>query len=388
MSSIQTIESSEAPKKIYIIAGEVSGDMMASKIIDALREISGNLTFYGIGGEGVQKRGIVSLFDIKRISLMGFLEIIPHILSIKNLIQSTVDDIKLKNPDIVITIDSPGFCFRVAKLLRNTCPKIKLMHVVAPSVWVYKPGRAKKFATVYDHLLTLLSFEPPFFEKEGLASTYIGHPIFEQEFGGGEAFRKSHGIDKDTKLILVTPGSRRGEIVRHLPIFCEAIEKLSKHYPKFIVCCAIVGHEDIVHSYLKDVSFKYFIANGDERLQAYAAANAALAKSGTNTLEIAASKTPMIVAYKLNTLTYFIIKMLAKVKYASLINIIGKSEIIPEFLQFNCTTDKLYTALKGILDTRAGERQIKDAEEVLRSMGYGSETKPSSVAAKAIMRVI
>lgn len=376
-------------KSIYIIAGEASGDMMASRIILELRKLRGNIQFHGVGGPKMAEMGIDSLFDIKQISLMGFIEILPHIFKIKSLIQRTVEDIKAKKPDIVITIDSPGFCFRVAKCIRQLPLDTKLMHIVAPSVWAYKPGRAKKFAAVYDHLLTLLSFEPPYFEKEGLASTFIGHPVFEQEFGGGEAFRKKHKIDRDTKLVLITPGSRKGEIVRHIQIFHDALKKLSRHYSKFMVCFALTDHEDIVRAYLKTASFQYMIISGDERLQAYAAADVALAKSGTNTLEIAASKTPMIVAYKLNIFTYMIIKCLAKVKYATLINIIGKREIIQEFLQYNCTANNLYVALREMLDYQEiGEAQMRDAQAILKTMGFRSETRPSQNAAKAILASI
>jgi lipid-A-disaccharide synthase len=373
-------------KSIYIIAGEVSGDIMASKIILALRKLYGNIQFYGVGGPKMAECGINSLFDIKQISLMGFIEILPHISKIKRLIQRTTEDIKTKKPDIVITIDSPGFCFRVAKCIRQMSLGTKLMHIVAPSVWAYKPGRAKKFAAVYDHLLTLLSFEPPYFEKEGLVSTFIGHPVFEQEFGGGRAFRKKYNIDNDTKLVLVTPGSRRGEIIRHLPIFRDALERLSKNYQKFVACFALTDHEDLVQSYLKMASFQYIMISGDERLQSYAAADAALAKSGTNSLEIAASKTPMIVAYKLNIFTYMIIKCLSRIKYSTLINIIGDREIIPEFLQSNCTADNLCVALREILDHKEiGERQISNAQAVLKTMGFGSGIKPSENAARAIL---
>ena len=376
-------------KSVYIIAGEISGDTMASKIVSALRKLDNKIQFYGVGGDAMKQVGITSLFNIEQISLMGFLEILPHIFTLKHLIQMTAEDIRSKAPDIVVTIDSPGFCYRVAKLVRQISPDTKLVHVVAPSVWVYKPERAKKFAAIYDHLLTLLSFEPPYFEKEGLASTFIGHPVFEQDFNKSNDFRARHKIDSDTKLIVVTPGSRKGEINRHMPIFKNALEDLSKHYPKCLICFTIAGHEDLLLAHLKHATFKYIIVTKDERLESYSAADVALAKSGTNTLEIAASNTPMIVAYKLNFFTALILKMLIKIKYASLINIIADREIIPEFLQSRCEAKALYMALEEILDNpKAGKKKASNARAILKKMGYGSQTKSSEKAGDIIYKIM
>ena len=347
------------------------------------------IDFAGIGGDKMQAEGLTSLFPMDELSHMGLLEIIPHIFHLKRRIRETIDDIKFKKPDVVVTIDSPGFCYRVAAALRDEWPEVKLIHIVAPSVWVYKPGRAKKFAKVYDHLLTLLPFEPPYFEKEGLPSTHIGHPIFEQNFGDAGDFRKKYKIGASAKLVVVTPGSRKGELVRHLPSFTEALNDVARFYEDLTCCFVLTSNFALVEDYLKDAKFKYIIVSHEERLAAYAAANVALAKSGTNTLEIAASKTPMIVAYKLNALTGFMIKMTAKIKYASLINIIGDKEIIPEFLQSNCNAQSLSVALRNLLDNDViATKQIAEAAIVLKKMGLGSKEVPSAIAAKVIVKYL
>ncbi len=374
-------------KMIYFIAGEVSGDMLGANVMKGIKNLtpSQGIDFVGIGGDKMQAEGLDSLFLMDELSHMGILEIIPHIFHLKKRIRQTIDDIKAKKPDLVVTIDSPGFCYRVALALRAEWPEVKLLHIVAPSVWVYKPGRAKKFAKVYDHLLTLLPFEPPYFEKEGLPATYIGHPIFEQSFGDAGDFRKEHKIGPNTKLVVVTPGSRKGEIVRHLPSFIEALNNTARFYERFICCFVLTSNSALVEDYLKDAKFKYIIVSHEERLGAYAAADVALAKSGTNTLEIAASKTPMIVSYKLNALTGWMIKMTAKVRYASLINIISNKEIIPEFLQGNCNAQSLSVALRSLLDNDViATKQIDEAAVVLKKMGLGSKDSPSHIAAKVI----
>lgn len=375
-------------KTVYIIAGEASGDRIGINLMHSLRERYKEISFCGIGGDLMTHSGLTSLFPVEEISYMGFWDILLNIFKLKSLINKTIEDIESKSPDLVITIDSPGFCYRVVKGLRDARYKGLIMHIVAPSVWAYKPQRAKKFAKIYDHLLALLPFEPQFFEKEGLNTTYIGHPVFEQTFGVENNFIERYNILGEEKVILVTPGSRKGELNRHLPEFVASLNKLAKTN-SFIACFALVNNQEIVTEYLKNASFQYIIVDGNDRLAAYSAADIALAKSGTNTLEIAASKTPMIVAYKVDLFSYFVIKCFIKIKYASLINIIGGTEIIPEFLQSDCNSDSLCRAMKSLLESKEiRDKQVKEATKVLKLMGYGSQEKPSSVAAGAVVALI
>lgn len=377
-------------KSIYLIAGEKSGDIIGASVIDQIQKIDPNVNIVGVGGPEMLKRNFSSLFPMHQISMMGFFEILPHIFFLKRLIKETVEDIIQKKPDIVVTIDSPGFCCRVISLLKKAYPEVYTIHIVAPSVWAYKPSRAKKFAKLYNHILTLFSFEPPFFQKENMKATCIGHPIFEQKFGGGKAFRKTHNISDDTKLIVVTPGSRKGELVRHLPIFIPALELLVQSSSLPIMVCFVVNYGvEILEYYLQAVDFKYLIVQGDqERLRAYAAGDLAIAKSGTNTLEIAASKVPMIVGYKMNILTFLLVKMMIKVRYASIINIVANREIIPEFLQSNCTVMNLFLGMQKMLhDKHAQKTQIADATEILYKIGYKSGNTPSYNAAKVILGI-
>ncbi|MGX6959689.1 MAG: lipid-A-disaccharide synthase [Rickettsia endosymbiont of Pentastiridius leporinus] len=399
--------------KIYFIAGEVSGDFIGGRIINHLKNSNyKELKFTGVGGKYIEEAGnFKSLFSISEISLMGFLEIIPKIFKLRKLMKNTVQDVIKNKPDLLITIDSPGFTYRVAKQLKKFLPDLKMMHVVAPSVWAYKENRAVKYAKIYDCLLALLPFEPPYFTKVGLDCRYIGHPVTEQEFYSDKsALRNEFNINNDTKILCVTLGSRRGEILRHLPIFLATIEELYNSYIANIIgkkrndgisesksidyknlmiifTLANPSHEELIKPFLVNVKFDYLFSC--ERLKSYAVADLALAKSGTNTLEIAASGTPMVVAYKVNIFSYFIIKALIKIKYVTLINIIAGKEIIPEFIQFNCRASLISPKLKKLLlDSEKAYKQVIENKKVLNQLGFKSRESPSYNAAKIIQEVL
>ena len=379
--------------KIYIIAGENSGDFIGGLLINALklesRERFGEVKFHGVGGREMSKAGLDSIFPLDQISLMGFCEVLPHIVRLKRLIDKTVEDILVKSPQVVITIDSPGFTFRVAEKVREMAAHIKLVHIVAPSVWAYKPGRAKKYARMYDHLLTLLPFEPEYFTAKGLSSTCIGHPVLEQAFyKSSSGLREEMDINDETKAIAVTPGSRKGEITRHMPIIRKVFDELSTtHKIKVIFVQPDESRIRTISKFLNGVQFDYSFST--DRLRVFAASDCALAKSGTNTLEIAASCTPMIVGYKLNSLSFLLLKMLIKVRYASLINIIPDREIIPEYIQSEFCSENIVPALSDLLnDDKKSNNQVTEAQKILKLIGFNSNKKPSMLAAKTIINMV
>ncbi|MEM7617378.1 MAG: lipid-A-disaccharide synthase [Pseudomonadota bacterium] len=316
--------------KIYIIAGEASGDFIGSKLINAINEINkdstDNIIFKGIGGEKMQTAGITSLFPMHDISLIGFAEVIPHIFKIKKHINNTLKDIIDFQPDILITIDSPGFCVEIAKRLKYNPkfnPKVKnlkFIHYVAPTVWAYKAGRAKKFAKLFDYLLVLLPFEPPYFEKHNLKTYFVGHPIIEKQqiTVKKSDFRKKHNIAEDEILISMLPGSRKSEIKRLMPIFLKAIEifaaKTNVKYTIFIP--TLTNLKTLLKQELSGLTSNYIISTDNaDKYNAFAASNFALCKAGTSSLELAIAQLPMIVGYKVNYITYLIIKAMIKIKY-------------------------------------------------------------------------
>lgn len=378
--------------KLYLIAGESSGDFIGASLIKSLQNIDEtgrNIEFYGVGGPKMQDSGVNSLFSIDQINLMGFLEVLPHLLMISKLIERTVEDILSKNVDMVITIDSPGFTYRVAERIRAMAPHIKLVHIVAPSVWAYKPGRAKKYARIYDHLLTLLPFEPEYFVVEGLKSTCIGHPVLEQAFFKGSAgLRAEMKLGDNSKIIAVTPGSRKGEIRRHMPIIRMVFDKLSSTHNIEVIFVQPNEHNiQEIQKFLGGVKFNYSFSTN--RLKAFAVSDCALAKSGTNTLEITASGTPQIVGYKLNSLTFFLLKIMIKIRFASLINIIPNREIIPEYIQSEFNVENLVLALSDLLrDEGRAKSQVAEATKILEKIGLNSEKKPTIRAANIILDML
>lgn len=375
--------------KLYIIAGESSGDLIGSLVMSALKKESKKIKFHGVGGANMKKAGLNSLFPIEQISLIGFFEVVPHIFRITKLINNTVKDILEHKPDMLITIDSPGFTYRVAEQVRAANPNIKLVHIVAPSVWAYKPERAKKYAKLYDNMLTLLSFEPKYFIEEGMKSSCIGHPVLEQKFYKDSAsLRKEMQIDFDTRVIAVTPGSRKGEISRHMPIIRHVFENLAMMYKiKVIFVQSNKDNIKLISKFLEQAKFNYVFST--DRLKVFAVSDCALSKSGTNNLEIAASGTPMVVGYKLNTLTFAALKRIIKIKYSSLLNIIPDREIVPEYIQSDFNVDNLVKAFRDLLNNKEkANLQIQETNKVLESMGFDAKDKPSSKAAKVILKML
>ncbi|MDA0782102.1 MAG: lipid-A-disaccharide synthase [Rickettsiales bacterium] len=402
--------------KIYIIAGEASGDIYGAKLIEQLKAASPQpIEFYGIGGEKMGVTGFKSLFDMSEISIMGFAEILPHLGNILDRIDDTIADIYAKQPDIVITIDSPGFTTRIAKRLRfgedgleKIVKKIlskkkqrepiifqpfngKLVHYVAPTVWAYKPKRAEKFAKLFDHLLVILPFEPPYFDEVGLPCTYIGHPIVETKFPqNGDAFKQKYAIADNETLISVMPGSRKGEVHRLLPIFIEAVSLLARVENPVMVIPTIPSLKEEVEHMVASSKIKTIVVDNDEdKYASYKAASVAIVKSGTGSLEVALAGCPMVIGYKVNYISYRIIKSLVKIKYANLINLILDEEIIPEFLQNFCTPYLISQSVDKISDDyKLKDLQIVRGLEALKIMGLGEPENPSRKAADTILAIL
>ena len=369
---------------IYLIAGEASGDALGAGLMRALRQLNPDVAFSGIGGEAMEHEGLQSIFPYRELSIMGFLEVIPHILKLLKRLRETALDIALKKPAVVVTIDSPGFNFRLAQAIKNApeTKDIRRIHYVAPSVWAYKPGRAKKTAMLFDALLALLPFEPPYFEKEELPTTFVGHPVlFNPQNGAGAAFRKRHNIG-ESPLLLVLPGSRKGEIKRHLSLFMEATKSLPDY--KIAILAGPAVKDMVVNAVPPDT----LIVDSTEKADVFAAATLALSKSGTVTLELAATGVPMVVAYKTSPISAWLIRRMILIKYASLVNIALNKPIVPELLQEECTVSALTQALKRIATSEAMQQQRKDCAEAIQVLRGNIHENPSMIAAQTILRCL
>ena len=382
----------EAPL-IWLIAGEPSGDLIGARLIDALnKRTGGRFRVTGIGGEAMESAGLQSRFPISDIAVMGLVEIIPRIPLIKRRMRETIAQIKQDKPAIVVSIDVPGFCYDVWKGLRGS--DIPLVHYVAPTVWAWRPDRAKKFARELDHLMALLPFEPPYFEKEGLDCTFVGHPVLEggAEKGDGEGFRQQHGIAPGDKAICVLPGSRSGELKRLAEVFRQSAVTIVEKYPDAVFVFPTVSYlsETVTELARSWPGRTVVVSSISEKFDAMQACNLAMAASGTVSLELAMARVPHIVAYRMNALTVRIVRLLHGMnqKFVNLVNILLDREIIPEFIQERCRSDLIAVYMCKLLDDpEAREEQAKSIESAL-SMLRPASGAPSDAAASVVASLL
>jgi lipid-A-disaccharide synthase len=379
--------------KVYLIAGEASGDLLGAHLMRELKaQVKGPIRFYGIGGEKMAAEGLASLFPYHELSLLGFVEILPYLYNIFARINTAVEDVLAKQPDVVITIDVPGFAFRVVERLRKENAKSKFVHYVAPTVWAYKPERAEYCAGLFDHMLTLLPFEPPYFEKVGLPCTFVGHPVVaETAAGNGKAFREKYQIDDDTMLLCLLPGSRRSEIRRHMPALGRAANMLSALYPKLAMAVAVPKvMMPVAAPYFEGCPFRAVItANEQDKKDAIAASNLAIVKSGTVTLEVAMAGVPMVITYRVHPLSAWMFKRASLTHYVNLINILQDSEVIPELLQELCDPLMIASASAQLLQPGPRrERQQEHIRSALKQLMPPGAEAPSRIAARTILGLL
>jgi len=382
-----------ADTHIFLIAGEPSGDALGAELMAALkRQTNGRIRFSGIGGAGMTAQGLASLFPMEELSMMGLLEILPRAPRLLRRIGETVGAIERSRPNAVVTIDAPGFCFRVAARLKKLkrAANIPVIHYVAPQVWAWRKGRARKLPRLADHLLTLLPFEPPYFEIHGLDCTFVGHPAATGAARGkGPAFRARHGIAAADKLLCLLPGSRAGEVSRLLPIYRDTAVRLGSEFPGLrLVVAAAAPVAGQIAAAVSNWPLPVVIARKDERYDAMSAADIALAASGTVTLEVAREGTPMVVAYRMNPVTAWLARLLVRIKYVTLINLVLGREAIPELLLEDCTAHALATALGRLLrDEGARSAQRTAMAEALRRLA-GPGPSPGERAAAAVLKIV
>jgi lipid-A-disaccharide synthase len=376
---------------IFVVAGEPSGDALGANLMRGLKRLTGDaVRFAGVGGERMESEGLKSLFPMAELSIMGLVEVVPRIPRVFRRVRDTAAAVLHMQPAAVVTVDAPGFTFRVAKRLRAHAAPMPLVHYVAPQVWAWRAGKAKLAASLYDHLMVLLPFEPAYFEKEGLRTTYVGHPVTEfHGRGAGAGFRSRHGIAADAKLVGVMPGSRRGEIHRLLPIFGAAIEQLrARERGLHVVVPTVATVASEVATELSHWPVPSTVVRGDEKYDAFDACNAAVAASGTITLELAVADVPFVTAYRVSRLSAAIARRVIRVKYATMANILLDRPAVPEFLQEDCTPEKLAEALAALL----GDPQVRQAQQAafagVRQHLQCNGSPPSERAAAAVLTTI
>src|SRR5205823_4617624 len=382
----------EAPF-IFIVAGEPSGDALGGALIRALRErTGGRLRFAGIGGESMAEQGLTSLVPLSDLAVAGVAEVLPRAPLILRRVRETARKVRELRPDAVVTIDSSGFSWRIAHRLRQAGERLPLIHYVAPMVWAWRAGRARRMARWYDHLLTLLPFEPPYFERVGLACTYVGHPVIESgaDCGDGARFRATHGIADQELVLTVLPGSRNGEVRRLLPIFGAALRQLQTIIGPFRAAVPTVENvAAVVTAGVADWPGRPIVLRGAAaKYDAFAASRAAMAASGTVALELALARLPMVIAYRLNPLTEALLHRVLKVRQVNLINLILGRTLVPELLGADCTPQRLAAAAAELVrDERVRSAHHEGYDEVMRRLGSGN-LSPSRNAADRILAII
>ena len=374
-------------KKVFILTGEPSGDKLASTVISKLKKSYNDIECSCVGGTHLSSLGINSIFELREITYIGFTSVFFNIFKIRNLINKTVDEIVRFKPDILFSVDSPDFTLRVAEKVKKINKNIKIIHYVAPQVWIWREGRVKNFKRFIDHILLLFNFEKKYFDKENIPNTFVGHPLLEQV--NKSKIDLSSLINKNKKIISIFAGSRKSETNVLLPILCDFIKLMNKKFDNYtFIFHATNENKGLIVNLIKKSSLNNTQVISDENIKSQILSNSvfAVAKSGTVSLEICNANIPSIIIYKINVINYLIMKLLVKVKFANIINIINNKEIIPELLQGECNAKEIYNTVVFFLkNPELMKDQVDNCSKTLndiRSKSSSSSGEASSILLK------
>ena len=367
--------------RVFLIAGEPSGDRLGAALMAGLRALHADVVFSGVGGALMQAQGLQSLFPMEELSVMGIAEVLPKYRQLKRRIAQTAEAALAAGPSVMISIDSPDFCLRVAKRVKAQRPDLPTVHYVAPSVWAWRPKRAGKMARVIDHVLALLPFEPPLMRAAGMSCDFVGHPVVAEALATPEERALMAG---EAPLILALPGSRRGEVTRLAPVIAEVLAQIKVVYPAARVALPTVrGVADLVTDLSRDWPIvPQIIQDPALKRAAFAAADVAIAASGTVSLELAANGCPMVIAYDMHPLTLWLMRRAALIDTVTLVNLVSDTRVVPEFIGANCRADLIAPAVLALLQG-AGDQQAAMALTMQR-LGQGG-TPPGLRAAQSVL---
>jgi lipid-A-disaccharide synthase len=380
--------SGDVARKIFLIATEESGDRLGAHLMKVLRQrLGGAVRFEGVGGQSMAREGLTSLFPIEELSIIGLAAVLKQLPKVLRLIRETVGAVMRAHPDILVIIDSPDFTHRVARRVRAHDPAIPIIDYVSPSVWAWRPGRARAMRAYIDHVLALLPFEPEEYRRlRGPPCSYVGHPLTEQlatlRPGAGEQKRRNEA----PPVLLVLPGSRRSEIRHHMAVFGETLGRLHAGGVAFELILPTMPHLlEVIQEGVKSWKIAPQVVVGEqEKRAAFRIASAALAKSGTVTLELALAGVPMVTAYRTGALEAWILLRAINVKSVILANLVVGENVVPEFIQQDCTSEKLVPALREILgDSPSRRQQVEVFARIDAIMSTGNQ--PPNVRAADIV---
>lgn len=372
--------------KLFLVAGEPSGDRLGGALLQGFADIDATVEAVGVGGPMMAAQGMASLFPYEELAVMGIAEILPKYRHLKRRIAETAHAVAASGAEALVTIDSPDFGLRVAKLARAANPSLKTIHYVAPSVWAWRPKRATKMARVIDHVLALLPFEPPYMEAAGMTCDFVGHPVVSEPLATAaevSAFRASHGIT-DGPVVLVLPGSRGSEVSRLLPMFGQALNGVNAS----LVLPTLPHTRAAVEQMTQGWAQQPIVVDASDAVQkraAFACADGALAASGTVSLELAANGTPMVIAYDMNWLTRAIMRRAIQIDTVTLVNLVSETRVVPEFLAENCKPDAIRAGLEVILNGDSGQEAAMAL--TMDRLGLGQEA-PGIRAARSVLKAV
>ncbi len=386
------VRASHVARKFFLIATEESGDRLGAHLMKVLRQRLGDaVRFEGVGGQSMAREGLVSLFPIEDLSIIGLAAVVKQLPKVLRLIRETAAAAIRAQPDILVIIDSPDFTHRVARRVRARDPSIPIIDYVSPSVWAWRPGRARAMCAYVDHVLALLPFEPEEYRKlQGPPCSYVGHPLTEQLSTLRPGAEEQKRRNAAPPVLLVLPGSRRSEIRHHMAVFGETLDRLRAEGVAFEPILPTMPHlQEAVTEALKGWKVVPRVVIGEqEKRAAFRIAHAALAKSGTVTLELALAGVPMVTAYKAGALEARIVRSLLQVNSVILANLVIGENVVPEFIQQDCTPEKLVPALSETLtDSNQRRRQLAAFAKLDDIMSTGN-VSPSVRAADIVLATL
>jgi lipid-A-disaccharide synthase len=368
------------PLKLFLIAGEPSGDRLGAALMAGLTSLT-PVDFAGVGGPLMQAEGLTSLFPMEELSVMGIAEVLPKYLHLKRRIRETAQAVLSSEAEALVTIDSPDFCLRVAALVKAVRPEFRTIHYVAPSVWAWRPGRAAKMAKVIDHVLALLPFEPPYMTAVGMTCDFVGHPVVSEPLASPDEKAAFAG---QGPLLLVLPGSRKGEVTRLAPVFGEVVAQMKRAHPDLRVALPTVrGVAGDVRQLTAGWAVQpRIIEDAGQKRGAFAAADVALAASGTVSLELAANDCPMVIAYDMHPLTLWLMRRAALIDTVTLVNLVSETRTVPEFIGPDCRADRIVPGLEAALTSPKAQQSAMAV--TMERLGRGG-APPGLRAARSVL---
>lgn len=376
------------PPRIMIVSGEASGDLHGARLIEALKQLLPDIYVCGMGGVELRRQGVDILYDAAKMAVVGIIEVIAHLKDIRKAQNILFNDLLNNRPQLLILIDYPDFNLLLAKKAKKL--GIPVFYYISPQVWAWRSGRVKTIRRLVDKMAVILPFEKQFYKNRGVNVEYVGHPLMDSvsTSQSREEFRIHNSIPEDSIVVGILPGSRKKEIRTMLPLFLEAAAMLAKRHPgiTFVLPQASsIKQEDLDSGGLADSTIAVKVITED-RYNLMAACDLVMAASGTVTLELAILNIPMVVSYRMSSLTYLLGRRLIKVDYASLVNLVAGKEVVPELLQENATPENIAEAMEKIWPgQQERETMLAGLSSVRERLGHGGASKKAAQVALEVM---